>query len=206
MSKCKEGWSHVRDFRKANLGMTLEEFLNHSNQIYTRDGIAVVWKVPTAFKPIRNAYGQVVSCKVEGKSCVDYLGRVKKIPLAVEAKETSSNDIRFDRVEDHQAYFLDAYSGQNEAICLVVVSFSLNSFYAVPWAFWKAGRDAWKEAQRLKKRKAERITVSHGDITWTTPGRAAVKEEELHPAWKIETGGRYGLDYLQQYIRQGTIT
>ena len=141
----------------------------------------------------------MVNCKVEGKSCVDYLGRVGSTPLAVEAKETKSDSIRFDAVQEHQGDFLTAYEGKGEAICLVVVSFNLNTFYAIPWAFWKPARDAWKDAQWHKKRTAEKITITHNGQTWTTPGKASVKESELLKEWQIVPGGMYGLDYLQDY-------
>ena len=190
----------MRDFRMANKGQTLEQFIRFANDRYRQTGDAVVTKIPTEFLPIRNAYGQVVSCKVEEKSSVDFIGRVGSVPLAAEAKETNQDSIRFDRVEDHQAAFLDAYGGQGEAVCLVVIAYSLTSFYSIPWAFWKAGRDAWKEAQQLGKRKAERITVTHAGQTWTTTGKASVKESELLPEWRVYTGGRYGLDYLRRYI------
>lgn len=189
----------MRDFRYANRGMTLEEFLTFANQAYRRDHQAVIWKVPTAFKPIRNAYGQVVSCKVEEKSCVDYLGRIGSRPIAVEAKETQSDNIRFDRVEDHQSEFLDDFTEHQQGIGLVVVAFNLERFYAIPWKCWKAGRDAWKAAQRVGKRKAEQVTINYHGQTWTTPGKASVKESELLPEWRVETGGRYGLDYLKRY-------
>ena len=192
----------MKDRRYGNRGMTLEEFMNYSNNCYRRDGVAVVWKVPTAFKPIRDYRGVVVSCKVEEKSCVDFLGRVGSIPLAVEAKETRSDSIRFDAVQDHQGEFLRDYEGQGEAICLVVVSFNLDRFYAIPAKFWLTARDAWKEAQRLKKRKADQITIEYNGETWTTPGKASVREDELLPEWRVECGGRYGLDYLRRYTVQ----
>lgn len=192
----------MKDRRMANKGQTLEEYIKYVNERYKRSGVAVVTKVPTEFIPIRNAYGQVVNCKVTGKAVADFLGRVGSIPLAVEAKE-SKNEIRFDRVEDHQADFLTAYMGQGEAICIVVVGFRLDRFFAVPWPFWRAAREAWKEAQRLGKRKAEQITITYDGQTWTTPGKASVKETELLPEWEIIPGGLYGLDYLQNY-REGT--
>ena len=153
-------------------------------------------KIPTEFLPIRNGYGQVVGCKVENKSPVDFIGRVWNLPLAAEAKETRSDSIRFDEVQDHQSDFLTAYLGQGEAICLVVVSFNLETFYSVPWPFWKAGRDAWEAARKQGKRKAEKITVTYDGQTWTTPGRASVKESELLEEWRVPFGGSYGLDYL----------
>lgn len=188
-----------KDRRYANRGQSLEQFMRFANERYQRAGIAVVTKIPTEFLPIRNAYGQVVNCKVTGKAAVDFIGRVGSRPLAAEAKETKTDSMRFDAVQDHQADFLDAYLGQGEAICIVVVSFNLKTFYAVPWAFWKPARDAWKDAQWHKKRKAEQITIEYNGQTWTTPGKASVKEEELLKEWEIVPGGMYGLDYLQDY-------
>ena len=184
----------------ANRGQTLEYFMRYANQKYEQYGIAIVTKIPTEFIPLRDGYGKVYSCKVAGKSSVDFIGRVGKVPLAAEAKETSTDSIRFDAVQDHQADFLTAYEGQGEGIAFVVVSFGLNSFYTIPWAFWKPARDAWKEAQLRNKRKAEQITITYEGQTWTTTGKASVKESELLPEWKVEQGGQYGLDYLRRYI------
>lgn len=184
----------------ANRGRDLEEFLSYANMRYRHEGEAIVWKVPTAFLPIRNRKGQVVSCKVEGKSCVDYLGRVGNRPLAMEAKRTKGKSIRWDEVQDHQAAFLDDFTDKNAGIGLVVISFDLNSFYAIPWAFWSEARDAWKEAQRRGDKKAAIKTIMFNGQKWTTNGKASVKEDELLPAWEVKMGGRIGLDYLREYI------
>lgn len=184
----------------ANRGQTLESVIRFANERYKNDGIAVITKIPTEFLPIRNAYGQVVNCKVEEKSSVDFIGRVGNIPFAAEAKETKTDSIRFDRVEDHQAAFLTAYMGQNEAICVVIIAFNLDTFYVIPWPFWRAARNAWKEAQRLGKRKAEQITIEYNGQVWITPGKASVKESELLPEWEVDLGGIYGFDYLRRYI------
>lgn len=192
----------MKDRRYANRGQTLEQFLRFANDRYINAGIAAVCKIPTEILPIRDASGRVVNAKVCAKSTVDFIGRIGSRPLAAEAKETRGDSIRFDAVQPHQASFLTAYEGQEEALCLVVVSFSLNSFYAVPWPFWRAGRDAWTDAQKKRKRTAEKITITYGGETWTTPGKASVREDELLPAWKIDLGGRYGLDYLKRYTVQ----
>lgn len=195
----------MKDRRMANKGQSLEQFIRFANDRYMRSGEAVVSKQATEFIPIRNGQGQIVSCKVMHKATVDFLGRVGSVPLAAEAKETRQGSIRFDAVQDHQADYMDAFLGEGEAICIVVVAFDLETFYVVPWPFWKAGREAWKDAQLRRKRSAEKVTITYNGTTWTTPGRAAVKEEELLPEWKVEAGGRYGLDYLRRYMKSGTI-
>lgn len=72
----------------ANRGRDFEDFVIQVNDLYTRSGKAVVYKVPTEFLPIRDSTGQIKSCKVEHKSCVDFLGRYNGTPVAVEAKQT----------------------------------------------------------------------------------------------------------------------
>lgn len=189
-----------KDMSMANKGQSLEQFIRFANEQYMRSGMAIVTKQATEFLPIRNAYGQVVNCKVVGKATVDFLGRVGNRPIAAEAKETKGDSIRFDRVEDHQAEFLDKFTQYQFGIGIVVVSFNLDRFYAVPWECWKAGRDAWKAAQRAGKRKAEQIDINYHGTPWKTPGRASVKESELPKEWEVQTGGRYGLNYLQNYL------
>lgn len=94
----------------ANRGRDFEDFVIQVNDLYTRSGKAVVYKVSTEFLPIRDSTGQIKSCKVEHKSCVDFLGRYNGTPVAVEAKQTHTGRIDFDAVQPHQAAFLDAWT------------------------------------------------------------------------------------------------
>ena len=87
--------TYRRDASKANRGKPFEDFINFANEKYQAKGIAVMHKVPTEFIPLRGAHGQVANCKVDRKSCVDYLGRFRDIPVAVEAKHTQGARIDF---------------------------------------------------------------------------------------------------------------
>lgn len=131
-----------------------------------------------------------------GKSCVDYLGRFRDIPVAVEAKHTQGARIDFSAVQDHQAEYLDAWmEGEGRQLAFVAVSFGMNRFFMVPWSFWKAARDCW---ERHKKTKQKEIAiVQQYGWTWETPGTASAKAEDLLPDWEVDTGGFYGLQYLQ---------
>ncbi|MBR5285396.1 MAG: Holliday junction resolvase RecU [Clostridia bacterium] len=184
----------MKDYSKANRGKPFEDLLYYSHEAYQRSGIACVHKVPTEFIPLRNAYGQVVSVKVERKSCVDYLGRFRSVPVAVEAKHTEDDRIRWDRVEDHQAAYMDDFCADPSAVGIVVVSFSLNRFYAIPWAAWRAGREEWRQTPPRHKQKS--VTVEAGGVTWETPAAASVSAADLPREWQIKLGGRVGLPYL----------
>lgn len=178
----------MKDYRQANRGRPFEELLKMVHANYQRYGAAVVHKIPTEFLPIRDAAGKIVSCKVEDKSCVDYLGRYYNIPVAVEAKHTMARRIKFSEVQDHQAAFMDDFCDNPGAVGLVLVSFSLCRFYAVPWQFWKAARTGWQTGTQ------EPVTA-YGQ-TWTPPGKASASPEELHPEWEVRPGGAFVLPYL----------
>lgn len=195
----------MKDTRYANRGMPFEQLVKYANKAYRQQGLALISKIPTEFIPIRDRSGKIVSCKVEEKATVDFMGRVGSRPIAIEAKHTSTDSIRWDEVQDHQNQFLTDFCVGMNGISVVLVSFNLTRFYAVPWHCWKAGRDAWKEAQRKGNRKAEiKECVSYDKEgthnTWKTNGKASVKAEDLLPEWEIEMGGRVALDYLRRYI------
>lgn len=140
----------------ANRGRDFEDFVIQVNDLYTRSGKAVVYKVPTEFLPIRDSTGQIKSCKVEHKSCVDFLGRYNGTPVAVEAKQTHTGRIDFDAVQPHQAAFLDAWT-TDKAVGMILVSFNLRRFFAVPWPFWRVARTAW--ASQKENGQAETHTA-----------------------------------------------
>lgn len=186
----------MKDASKANRGMQLEELISLANGLYYEDGIACVHKVPTEFLPLRDYRGIVVNCKVTHKSCVDYLGRYKNIPVAIEAKHTAEERIAFDRVEPHQASFLDTFCGNGYGMGFVCVSFAMTRFFVVPWCYWSVARKAWLERPRGSK-TAEKISVDAFGSKWITPGRASVKADELLPKWEIKVGGKFLFPYLK---------
>lgn len=188
----------MKNLSQANRGKSFESFIEYTNQTYRSRGIAIIEKQHVEMLPIRNSAGKVVACKVGEKSTVDYIGRYGRFPIAVEAKNTQTKAIRFDAVQDHQARFLQEFTADGAGVGIVLISFGLNKFYAVPSAFWLEARDAWKTAQKKGKKTAEKITITKNGQTWTTPGKASVRPEELLPEWECFTNYQYGLHYLAQ--------
>lgn len=178
----------------ANRGSSLESFIGYANKAYRKRSIAMIEKQYVEMLPIRNNQGKVVACKVGEKSTVDFIGRLFDIPIAVEAKHTSSDAIRFDAVEEHQKEFMDDFTEEPGTIGLVVVSFGLNRFFAIPWAFWKAAYEA--RVAPGPARKAPVTVEAHGQ-TWTIPPKASARVEDLNPAWEVSgRDATYGLHYL----------
>lgn len=185
----------MKDRRYANRGAALEDFIRFANTRYAQKQIAIIEKLPTEFIPLRNGTGQICSAKVEHKSKVDFIGRYRQYPIAIEAKNTNDNSIRFDRVEPHQAAYMDAFTAQPGTIGLVLVSFNLQKFYAVPWAFWGAAYD-------LRVRRGDKTTpatIKAHDEEWIIPQKFSARIEEMSPTWQISGNDRtFGLHYLEK--------
>ena len=181
----------------ANRGMTLETIVTYSLDRYRIHGEAVITKQHTKFIPLRNRSGQVVNCKVEEKATVDFVGRCRDIPVAIETKNTNTNRIRFEEVQDHQCRFMEDWILEEKAASVVFVAFNnLDRFFAVPWECWRLGRKLWKEAGRTGE-KCRRETVIWNGIPWKTPGKASVSPEELLPEWEVKRDARHGLAVLE---------
>lgn len=183
----------MRYASQANRGKTFESFIEYANQTYRKNGIAMIEKQYVEMLPIRNSQGKVVTCKIGEKSTVDFIGRYKSYPIAIEAKNSKTDAIRFDRVEPHQADYMDKFTAQPGTIGLVLISFDLERFYAVPWAFWGVAYDF-----RVRRNdRTQSINLHAFGQEWHIPPKFSVREEELLPEWQVPSNDRkYGLHYL----------
>lgn len=162
---------------QANRGQPLEDLIILANRQYRAQGIAVVHKVPTAWIPLRDSQGRVVNAKVEEKAAVDFLGCYRGRPLAFDAKQCSDVRIRWDRVEEHQAEFLEDWV-KDGGIGFVLVGFiNIYRFFIVPWPTWREGLFNWEYRQG--------------------PASISLKRLEASPNWRACSGERVVLDYLK---------
>lgn len=177
----------------ANRGQTLEAFVRFANARYRQEGLAFIEKQNTEFIPIRNGRGQIITAKAEHQATFDFMGRYLSHPIAVEAKNTNQDTIRWDAVQPHQARDLDDFTKEPGTIGLVLVSFNLENFFAIPWAFWS-------EAYDLRVRRGDVKTaarVSAFNEAWTIPQKKSARMEDLSPLWRVSArDNRYGLHYL----------
>ena len=181
----------------ANRGMDFENLLESVHERYAQKKIAIIQKVPTEFIPLRGYDGKIVGCKVAKKSIVDYLGRYKNIPVAVEAKRVDADRITYNEVEKHQACFMDDFCWQGNAKGIVIVSFRLKDFYAIPWDYWREAYYAWNHRKDQSKRSCENRTVKWNGKEYVTNGKGGIDKDEIPKEWKIELAQELILPYLQ---------
>ena len=184
----------MKDRAYANRGRAFETYINYASSRYEHRKEALIQKIPTEFIPLRDRNGRIYSVKVEHKSTVDYIGRYKQYPIAMEAKNTNSGTIRFDEVQPHQAEYLDKFTQQPGTIGLVLVSFNLEQFFAIPWAFWGAAYDL---RVRRDDRKTPKQIKAFGE-QWDIPTKKSARIDDLNPLWRISGNDTtYGLNFLK---------
>lgn len=193
----------MKNYSYANRGEKLEGYIKIANELYKRYGLAFIHKNATEFKPIRNMDGQVVSCKVEDKATIDFLGRAKQYPLAVEAKNSNKPSIEWSRVEPNQAEDMEIFCREPGTIGLVVVSFSYRRFFAIPWIFWEKAYD-------LRVRKMDRktpLTVEAFGTTWEIPKKASFRIDEIPAEFEVDSfDPKFSLHYLKRALAYITPT
>jgi recombination protein U len=116
-----------------NRGMHFERIINLSNEMYQRQGVALINKRPTPVKVLEVRYGRVKDGYYEAKSTVDYDGVYKGRAIAFEAKSTTEKT-RFDlkNIAQHQLDYLEKAEKMG-AVCFFLIEFSKDkSIFAVP--------------------------------------------------------------------------
>lgn len=184
----------MKDRSYANRGQALEEFIKFANDRYRHKRLAHIEKQCTEFIPLRDRSGKIVSCKVEQKATFDFLGRYKSHPIAIEAKNSNEDTIRWDRVEENQADDMDSFTQEPGTIGLVVVSFNLKRYFVIPWVFWQAAYNA-----RVRRNdRTKPVTITAYGQTWTVPPKFSVRADELLPEWEIPNHDYdFGIHYLR---------
>ena len=74
-------------------GSTLEDLINHTNDLYREKKLALIQKIPTPITPIEidKSSRHITLAYFDQKSTVDYSGAVQGIPVCFDAKECAVN-------------------------------------------------------------------------------------------------------------------
>jgi len=115
----------------ANRGKSLEDLIIYANEQYKAKGVALIQKVATPWTVIRKGK-QIVSAFPAEKSTVDFIGVVKNIPIAFDAKQCKEYT-RFPliNVEQHQLDFLKNWRKQGGTSFLIIEMTALRKIYKV---------------------------------------------------------------------------
>ena len=124
-------------------GSTLEDMINHSNEIYREQKLALIQKIPTPITPITIDKGprHITLAYFEQKSTVDYIGAVQGIPVCFDAKECAVKTFPLQNVHEHQIRFMKEFEEQGGIAFIILHFTALDEIYYVPfrdlYRFWK---------------------------------------------------------------------
>ena len=124
-------------------GSTLEDMINHTNEIYREKKLALIQKVPTPITPIKidKESRHITLAYFDQKSTVDYIGAVQGIPVCFDAKECAVKTFPLQNVHEHQIRFMKEFEEQGGIAFIILHFTALDEMYYIPFRdlekFWK---------------------------------------------------------------------
>ena len=92
-------------------GSTLEDLINHTNDLYREKKLALIQKIPTPITPIEidKSSRHITLAYFDQKSTVDYIGAVQGIPVCFDAKECAVKTFPLQNIHPHQIEFMGEF-------------------------------------------------------------------------------------------------
>ena len=150
--------------RAKSAGENFEKLISDSCDYYRLKKQGEIAKTPEPMRPTKSLGNGKFIAFYEKQAQPDYKGTLSGGRTVIfEAKHTDGDRIEQSRVTNEQAAVLERYS-QMGAICFILVSMGMHSFYRVPWRVWAEMKDLY--------------------------GRKYVRAEELN---QFEVGFQYGI-------------
>lgn len=154
-------------------GSTLEDMINHSNEVYREKKLALIQKIPTPITPItiEKSTRHITLAYFDQKSTVDYIGAVQGIPVCFDAKECAVKTFPLQNVHEHQIRFMKEFEEQGGIAFIILHFTALDEMYYVPFRdlerFWKrmeaGGRKSftYEEVDKTYQIRASRDILVH---------------------------------------------
>ncbi len=112
-------------------GSTLEDLINHTNELYREKKLGLVQKIPTPITPVKidKDNGNISLAYFEKDSTVDYIGVVQGVPICFDAKECAVDTFSLRNIHEHQVNFMEEFESQQGISFLIIMFTAKNEFY-----------------------------------------------------------------------------
>ena len=133
-------------------GSVLEELINHCNDKYLENNLALIQKIPTPIKPITidKETRHITLAYFDQKSTVDYIGVVQGIPVCFDAKECSSTTFSMQNIHEHQMEFMSNFEKQGGVAFIILYFSTYDEKYYIPFvdimAFWNRSKEGGRKS------------------------------------------------------------
>lgn len=138
-------------------GSSLEDCINHTNEVLREDGLALIQKVPTPITPIEieKESRHITLAYFDKKSTVDYIGAIQGIPVCFDAKECNENTFPMHNIHEHQMTFMEDFEKQQGIAFFLIYFRSHDSYYYMRFeealTFWNRGRSGGRKSVRIEE-------------------------------------------------------
>ena len=118
-------------------GSTLEDLINHTNERYREQDLALIQKIPTPITPIEidKEKRHITLAYFDQKSTVDYIGVVQGIAVCFDAKECHADTFPLQNVHAHQVAFMENFEKQGGIAFLVIYYSKRDEAYYLPVSY-----------------------------------------------------------------------
>ena len=136
-------------------GSALEEYINHTNETYRTNGLALIQKVPTPITPmeIDQKTRHITLAFFEQKSTVDYIGAVQGIPVCFDAKECHETTFPLQNIHAHQMEFMANWQKQDGVAFFLIYFTGEDVFYYLAFeealGFWNRAMQGGRKSFRM---------------------------------------------------------
>lgn len=138
-------------------GSTFEEFINHTNERLTEQGLALIQKIPTPITPVKidKEHRHITLAYFEQKSTVDYIGVVQGIPVCFDAKECNTDTFPLQNIHAHQISFMETFEKQGGISFILIYFTTRNELYYMTFQeikkFWKRAKEGGRKSFRIEE-------------------------------------------------------
>lgn len=154
-------------------GSSLEEYINHTNEYYRKEHLALIQKIPTPITPVNidKDSRHITLAYFDKKSTVDYIGVVQGIPVCFDAKECKTDTFPLQNIHRHQLDFMRDFEEQ-DGISFFLIYFSTRDEYY--YLTFDLAESFWERGAELNGRKSFRINELDSDFFFESEAEAMV--------------------------------
>lgn len=158
-------------------GSTLEDMINHTNDLYREKKLALIQKIPTPITPVSidKSSRHITLAYFDQKSTVDYIGAIQGVPVCFDAKECAADTFPLQNVHPHQVAFMREFEEQGGIAFLIIYFSQRDELYYLPFfhldAYW----------ERMQQGGRKSFTYEEMDKTWRIKSHRDILVHYLEP-------------------------
>lgn len=151
-------------------GSTLEDMINHTNELYRQQKLALIQKIPTPITPVAidKETRHITLAYFDQKSTVDYIGSVQGIPVCFDAKECAAGTFPLQNVHEHQMRFMQEFEEQGGIAFLIISFTAVDEIYYLPLQelkkYWERMENGGRKSFTYQEMTKEFRLWPHRDI------------------------------------------